>query len=707
MAWGNSDYWKARRGDLYAEQQDGRRRFSQQAYEHQEVWLLAQLDARAAAGLTSRVLDFGVGFGRMARLLAGRGDVDYFGFDISEEMVAPLLRQPPEALGDIEHRILIADRLGEIANEQQFDVIFSISVLIHNTPEQASAVLADMKASLAPGGEIWLVENTPVLFSMLDNVWHDGCWVHDFAFSAALGCDVEIDIDSVPGHGVYRLRLPFSEGGRQVTWRERDGAVTAITRDAYCQRAIARTEQAVRGLESEVAGIGPGVGAFRDDAELYRRANALSADVLARFAGELPECSDEKRTPLSHLISEFDHIARRLVAAEQATRALSARLESAERERSRSKDALRRRQHLLQAIITPGLEQMESRAPIAPQSSGVQDTAPQLDSIRDTRLAQPQPGFERVCHVVHQEWFGIRAAAGALPGRKLTISAARPPTASEIDHVATWLGRQGVDRVVVHGFSEPMAALIRGLRVEGLSHISLVWHGAPIMWMHEPERRLFFLALSLARKGYLRRIHGMRAGTEAVLGQWGWARQLLNMPPHVMPRPRAAPVRERAIALAPSWNLLHKNLTTNVLGAIEADCVDQVWVLANDFALPPDLHRKVKVLPELEPQQMLDTMYLADVVLNASIVDCHPMVELESLAVGTPAIRGRLWLDALEDHPYVRLTEVQDALDIRAVAERISVVHSLARTELEPMMEDYSRRLVAVSAERYAEFLEL
>lgn len=711
MAWGNRDYWKSRRGDLYAEQQEIRRCSGQQGYALQEAWLLARLDERAARGCRSKVLDFGFGFGRAARLLAGRSDVDYFGFDISSEMAAPLLRDPPEGMSDIEHRLFIGDHLGDVRRDAQFDVVFCVSVLIHNSPEQVLGILAEMADALAPGGEIWLIENLPVLFSMLDNLWHDGCWVHDFAYTSAATMDVEIDVHSVPGHGVYRLRSPVDRE-RQVTWREGDGSVRALSREEFLTHALARTEQAVRGLESELANVGPGFGDTRDDAELYRRANAMSADVLEKSRGALQGLGlDDEQAPVSRLIAGFDNLAQKAAAMDQAVHDLTERLDSSERVCARNEEALRRRQEMMRALVLPNIERLEveKRKTVSPASGHheFRDYSMQLDSIRDTRLAQPVEGFDRVCHVMHQEWFGIRAAAGALPGRKLAISATRLPSASELDHAAAWLSEQRVDRIVVHGFSEPMAALLKGLRSAGFSHISLVWHGAPVMWMHEPERRLFFLALSLARKGYLRRIQGMRGGTEAVLEQWGWPKQLLNMPPHVARRPRSVPTRRGAVAMAPSWNLLHKNLTTNVLGAIEASCVEQVWVLAEDFALPPDLHRKVKVLPKLDQQRMLDTMRLADVVLNASIVDCHPMVELEALAVGTPAIRGRLRLDALEDHPYVKLTEVDDALSIKAVADRISAVNALARAELEPMMDDYARRLVAVSAERYAEFLEL
>ena len=92
--------------------------------------------------------------------------------------------------------------------------------------------------------------------------------------------------------------------------------------------------------------------------------------------------------------------------------------------------------------------------------------------------------------------------------------------------------------------------------------------------------------------------------------------------------------------------------------------------------------------------------------MNASIVDCHPMVELEALAAGTPAIRGRLGMDALDDHPYVQLTQVGDPLNVADVRSTLQRVLRVPTSELQEMMTDYSRAMVQLSFERYSEFLE-
>lgn len=80
----NRDYWINRSGDLYADQQKVRREAGNSNYARQEAWLVGFLAERSEQlGRPVRVLDFGVGFGRLARLLPQHAFVDYFGFDIS------------------------------------------------------------------------------------------------------------------------------------------------------------------------------------------------------------------------------------------------------------------------------------------------------------------------------------------------------------------------------------------------------------------------------------------------------------------------------------------------------------------------------------------------------------------------------------------------------------------------------------------------
>ncbi|WP_367345018.1 methyltransferase domain-containing protein [Stenotrophomonas bentonitica] len=756
----NREYWLSRDGSLYADQQKVRREAGNESYGLQERWLtdiLRSLSSERGAPL--RVLDYGVGFGRMTRVLAELDFVDYHGYDISEAMVDPLLRSPPARYqSDIRERVVVGPKLSTVVDSAKFDVIFTVSVMIHNSPEQAREVLSEMRSTLAPGGIICLIENRPVSISMLSNLWHAGCWSHDFAHTTADDMDVDVDDGLFADHGVYFLRERPIDSSR--TLRVPGGAgFEIVTKAEYLLRCHENTVAVVRGLESEINVSGSQLAEQRDAVELYRRAEQHALAAFESISDELLPLLPSLEGQSGHLTDVLDLVPKLSRAlGEQATDnarkfadlktesaqflelqrteslahadALRAELAAALAEqKSESELQLAQLQSNHEAIAKRfhwqlGLRERIGRlisqddvlspagerpqGPIEPQLPSVPAPIYQIDAPRDTRFAQPMAGHDSVCHVLHQEWFGIRAAAGALPGHKLAVSASDRPSVHDIEAVARQFESLGIARIVVHGFSNAMAAWIKGLSAVGFGHIYLVWHGAPVMWVHHDERRFFSLALQLAKQGYIRRIQGMRGGTHAAIGDIGWSSQIYNMPPNFNSKtPRHARRHTQAIAFSPSWNLVHKNLSTNVAAAVACPAVDNVWVMASDFQLPYATDKSIEVIPKLDQAQMMETMSLCDIVLNASIVDCHPMVELEALAVGTPSVRGRLGLDALENHDYVRLTEVRDALNVADVSAAIGRILSVPDVEIEGMMNSYSAQLIELSNARYAEFMEL
>ena len=83
------DYWQSRRGQAYAEQQSFRLKHANTSYHAQEVWLanhLARMNEQRP-GQKIRLLDFGCGFGRIARLVCPLDFIDYYGYDFSQAMV--------------------------------------------------------------------------------------------------------------------------------------------------------------------------------------------------------------------------------------------------------------------------------------------------------------------------------------------------------------------------------------------------------------------------------------------------------------------------------------------------------------------------------------------------------------------------------------------------------------------------------------------
>lgn len=137
------------------------------------------------------------------------------------------------------------------------------------------------------------------------------------------------------------------------------------------------------------------------------------------------------------------------------------------------------------------------------------------NSLRDTRYAHRGHGLDDVLHIFQQQWFGIRAAAGSLPGYKLAVG---PEGA--LDHaskraLARKIQQLKPQRIVVHGMSEALGDLVEMLAAMGLSKkLFLVIHGAPAQWCSPLEARYAFRAFDFGRSGKIRRLHVMKPGFE-------------------------------------------------------------------------------------------------------------------------------------------------------------------------------------------------
>src|SRR5262249_17951369 len=120
-------------------------------------------------------------------------------------------------------------RLPAVLGARRFDVVFTVSVLIHNAPETLSSLLADLKSALKEDGCIVLVENKLVNFGVWENAWHGGCWLHAYPDLLEAGWDMEIEHGSIDTHDVYILRANGLSERR--LFRLQDGASRPLPDD--------------------------------------------------------------------------------------------------------------------------------------------------------------------------------------------------------------------------------------------------------------------------------------------------------------------------------------------------------------------------------------------------------------------------------------------------------------------------------------------
>ena len=145
-------------GDQIADRYDEQHRFLGSA--EPTVQLLAEL---AAPG--NRALELGVGTGRVALPLAGRG-IAVTGIDCSQKMLERLAAKP----GGDKVRAVLGD-MGEVAVDGEFDLIYVVfnTFFALLTQEAQIACLERCAARLAPGGKLLLEVFVPDLTRFQQN----------------------------------------------------------------------------------------------------------------------------------------------------------------------------------------------------------------------------------------------------------------------------------------------------------------------------------------------------------------------------------------------------------------------------------------------------------------------------------------------------------------------------------------------------------
>ena len=397
---------------------------------------------------------------------------------------------------------------------------------------------------------------------------------------------------------------------------------------------------------------------------------------------------------------------RHLAASEEKGQELNARLKA-------STDISKERQSLNSVIAAVGVRLkstlMKTKDGVCSVAVEPKRQAFAWNSHRDTQYAHLTDGFEGVLHVFQQDWIGVRAASGSLPGQKLALAASSglsPPAMAEL--VSSVMAKNPA-RIVIQGMSDTMGALVQVLAKAGWSdRLFIVLHGAPAQWFAPDESRYAFMCLDLARTEKIKRLHVMKPNFEFP-GARLYKPMLFNLSPRIEKlglqiNPALA---EPNRTLIPGWSGWRKNIHTNALGAALNDRVKEVWAFGGDLKLPEPLGSKIRIVPFQGREETFRLMAAAALVMNVSLVDCHPMVQVESQTLGRACLRGPLFLDALEEHPYVALTMVRDptsAMEIRDVIERLLSVSAQERSEL---AKDYQRLSDMVAISRYREFLEV
>ena len=118
-----------------------KRRKSQPLYGIQEVILA---DYFQGIPEKSKVLEFGAGFGRHAKYLNKLNNIEYYAVDQSPTMLTAFNAYTDDEIPN-DRYILIEPRQRLPFPDNYFDVVFTVSVLIHINPEHIKIIIDELK----------------------------------------------------------------------------------------------------------------------------------------------------------------------------------------------------------------------------------------------------------------------------------------------------------------------------------------------------------------------------------------------------------------------------------------------------------------------------------------------------------------------------------------------------------------------------------
>ena len=329
----------------------------------------------------------------------------------------------------------------------------------------------------------------------------------------------------------------------------------------------------------------------------------------------------------------------------------------------------------------------------------------------DVDWAHPLPAhFPRIGHLFHQEWYGIRAAAGYLPGDKIGIPFHRDITASQLTQIREFIQKNCCEQILLHCHSKNMDAIACSLRrcFGNSLKIYSVWHGNTAQFHVDGERNSVQRLLQLKRLGIVNQVCFVKPGMHELSSEF-FSETLLNVPPNV---PEAlhlkASTRKILIPVPLDWR---KNFYTNYFAACAASGVEEVHVVAQGFERQEDFEcgRRVVQHGHMDRAALFALIANVDLTLNVTLSECQPMAALESLAFCVPCLTGPLDNGALDLHPLQQIVQLRAIDSLSSVRQAIEHLLRFRREHpdaLAEMMSDYRDILKREALSRYLRLFE-
>ncbi|CAN7646609.1 hypothetical protein LJR257_004751 [Ensifer adhaerens] len=308
---------------------------------------------------------------------------------------------------------------------------------------------------------------------------------------------------------------------------------------------------------------------------------------------------------------------------------------------------------------------------------------------------------ERILHIYHTEWWGIRSATELLPGATIGISAYSP---FERKRVLDEIRQRGIAQVVFQGYSQNAADLAEYLHTSRNHQfeINVVTHVSPAQFDNQFEIEMLAIMVNQKQRGVVDRLWSVKPGFDGTCREFESLLLVNTLPPWRL----NSKERQTSAALIPLTRGLRKNMQANHI-ALANSSYDVIFSTLHSADLMGIANEaKIRFIGHVPQTVVRDIMGAVGLVSNVTLIECQPMVFNEAVSVGTPCLTGPLYLPFCSDHPLRELTEIREPDNVRKIRSKAEEIKSLWQENpgrISEMCQDYHQLVTVLSAETYTE----
>lgn len=601
----NEQYW--RKQLTWYEEEIARRKRTSPLYTHQEIYLGEYFRRYAGSvkpqeGENPRVLEFGFGFGRHLRYLMNISGIEFFGCDISPQSIHNATNWA--------HKEWIERNLKEIDPrstlpypDKWFDIVFTVSVLIHIRPENLESIIKELIRVCR--GHLLHIENPMADRTHVTSTMHDGCWAHSIRREYQ---QLGLSVDMLPGfteaQSIYRVVV------------DHDDTLPEVPQHIVSNMLL---------LEGTVG----------DEVKVQKKAIHQLDNKVQYLHNELLR----SQSNLQQMRRRYNDLENSRAIRIQRWLASQPRLNAA-----------------LQSIYDKSAHMYKRKEHSVTSRRLFSGHSPEL-KIGD--------GSIKLLSVCHPMWKGMRSAAeGQSPNILLLPESSKAEIDQAVDLIRPHDPSYVILNGFFPGYDEFAYAIRKNL---SNTRVYYVHHGSFYQMQEDRKLpRIVSRMISLCREGVIERIGFVKHGMSQVFEQFGIEASLvLNRVSQTRPKYQhswSRPIR----VFVPVTDHLRKNLHTQLLACLMIGEIDEVHIIGPvDIAYLENSNAPIERLvvhSKLSRDGVLDLIDRSTMVLYVTISECAPVVPLESFAAGVPCLSGANH-GLLTDDPFLEKMLVVDHED--------------------------------------------